>query len=48
MLRKSQSTEVKYLFQNDKPYDMQYDLGRNLLQCGRSVSFHSYMFFIQR
>jgi len=36
MLRKSQSTEVKYLFQNDKPYDMQYDLGRNLLQCGRS------------
>jgi len=35
MLQKSQSTEVKYLFQNDKPYDMKYDLGRNLLQCGR-------------
>lgn len=36
MLAQSQNSEVKYLFQNDKPYDMEYDLGRNLLQCGRS------------
>nr|CAB3233955.1 cysteine sulfinic acid decarboxylase [Phallusia mammillata] len=35
LLRKSHSLNVPYLFQDDKPYDTSYDLGRSLVACGR-------------
>nr|XP_009858609.1 cysteine sulfinic acid decarboxylase isoform X1 [Ciona intestinalis] len=34
-LERAHSLNVPYLFQSDKPYDVKYDLGRNLLQCSR-------------
>ena len=46
MMKRSHCTEVKYLFQNDKPYDIDYDLGRNLLQCARSVSSKEYFLLL--
>lgn len=36
-LKSSFSTKAKYLFQNDKCYDLDYDMGEQTLQCGRHI-----------
>lgn len=35
LFSEANSTSVPYLFQPDKPYDVSYDVGRGLIQCGR-------------
>lgn len=37
LLSKVNSCDVPYLFQPKKPYDVEYDVGRNLIQCSRRV-----------
>lgn len=37
LLSKCNSTEVKYLFQQDKFYDISYDTGNKSIQCGRKI-----------
>ncbi|XP_055907978.1 acidic amino acid decarboxylase GADL1 [Eupeodes corollae] len=37
LMSRCNSTEVKYLFQQDKFYDVSYDTGNKSIQCGRKI-----------